>query len=125
MTNADVEQIRSLDAERVAASLTADVPILERLLHPNLGYGHTNTARDTKDDLLEKFRTGRIDYQTLTHEISDVVIEGDTALTVGQMSAMVMSDGRTLDLRSVALCVWVRVGGSWQMIAFQPTPVPR
>lgn len=122
--------VLALDAERYAAFLGSDVERLERLLDDRLGYGHSNTLRDTKAALLEKLASGSLRYHRLDHEVLDVTVANEvTVLVHGTMNASAVSAGTQLELDSVTLSVWVRahagVGAEWRLLAFQPTPRPK
>jgi ketosteroid isomerase-like protein len=49
---------------------------------------------------------------------------GDTALVLGEMNADLTAGGVRKQLRNNALAVWVRDGGTWKLIGYQPTPRP-
>jgi hypothetical protein len=121
-------QVLRLDAERYRAFLAADVERLAELLDDRLGYGHSNTLRDSKSALLEKLGSGSLRYSRLDHDVHEVVVAtADTVLVVGGMSASAVSAGTPLELDSVTLSVWVRdlEDDRWRLIAFQPTPRPK
>jgi hypothetical protein len=121
-------EVLRLDAERYRAFLNADVERLGALLDDRLGYGHSNTMRDSKAVLLEKLGSGSLRYSRLDTEVHEVVTAtADTVLVVGGMSASAVSAGTPLELDSVTLSVWVRESatGPWRLIAFQPTPRPK
>jgi len=123
---ADRERVLALDAERYAAFLGSDVGRLDQLLDDRLGYGHSNTLRDTKAALLDKLASGSLRYSRLDHGVLDVTVaNADTVLVHGTMNASAVSAGTALVLDSVTLSVWVRAGADWRLLAFQPTPRPK
>ena len=121
---ADAAALTALEDRRFAAMLAGDADALEPLLHDRLGYGHSNANRETKASLLEKIRGGVLDYSRIDHPISDILLSGDTAVVVGTMNASVLIAGNPVELNGSTISVWVRQGAGWQLLAFQPTPIP-
>ncbi|MEA9984140.1 MULTISPECIES: nuclear transport factor 2 family protein [Subtercola] len=116
-------EITTLEQRRFAAMLEGDTEALRGLFHDDLGYGHSNGTRETKESLLAKISDGVLDYARIDHPISEILLSGDTAVVVGAMSASVRIAGNAVELNSSTISVWVRSGEAWQLLAFQPTPV--
>jgi hypothetical protein len=49
---------------------------------------------------------------------------GDTAIVVGRMTADVDVQGTPKAIDNLALAVWTRASGTWQLLAYAPTPPP-
>jgi hypothetical protein len=120
-----IEIITALENERFDAMLAADIPTLERLFHERMGYGHSNAARETRSSLLDKIASGALDYRRIEHPIAEVIVDGDTAVVVGEMHATVVLPETTLELAGSTISVWSRSNDEWRLLAFQPTPLPR
>ena len=110
---------------RYAALLAPDLPALERLFHDRLSYAHSSGVRDTKAEYLEKIRSGYYDYSRIDHSAERVDVLGDTAVVVGRMTADLEVQGTAKTIDNLALAVWTRAGGEWQLIAYAATPLPR
>ena len=119
-----VSEVTVLEEERFAAMLGGDAPTLERLLHDALGYGHSNAGRETKATFIAKIAGGVLDYTRIDHPITEILLSGDTAVVVGTMNASVRIAGKPVELNGSTISVWVRAGEGWQLLAFQPTPIP-
>ena len=91
---------------------------------PDLVYTHSTGVTDTLDSYLGKCRDGFFDYHRIDHPIRKIVISGDVALVLGEMNADLTAGGVRKQLRNSSLAVWVRAGGLWQLIGYQPTPMP-
>ena len=46
------------------------------------------------------------------------------ALRVGRMTADLDVDGTPRTIDNLALAVWTRASGHWQLLAYAPTPLP-
>jgi ketosteroid isomerase-like protein len=122
--NDDVRAVLDAEDRRYEALMGPDLPTLERLFHDRLSYAHSSGVRDTRDEYLEKVRSGYYDYQRLDHPVERVEVVGDTALVVGRMTADLRVDGTQKTIDNLALAVWTRAGGEWQLLAYAPTRLP-
>ncbi len=119
-----VAEIKALEDRRYDAMLSNDLATLDQLLSEQLVYTHSNGQRDTKDEYLKQVESGHFKYFAITRPEEEIRVFGDMAMVVGRMVARVTVGGaeRRLDNRSLA--IWIRKGGQWRLVAYQPTPVP-
>jgi ketosteroid isomerase-like protein len=122
--NDDVRAVLDAEERRYAALIGPDLPTLDRLFHERLSYAHSSGVRDTKAEYLEKVRTGYYDYRRLDHPVERVEVVGDTAVVVGRMTADLTVDGTPKTIDNLALAVWTRGTGGWQLLAYAPTQLP-
>jgi hypothetical protein len=122
--NDDVRAVLDAEDRRYAALIGPDLPTLDRLFHERLSYAHSSGVRDTKAEYLEKVRTGYYDYRRLDHPVERVEVVGDTAVVVGRMTADLTVDGTPKTIDNLALAVWTRGTGGWQLLAYAPTQLP-
>lgn len=123
MADSTTDTILGLEERRYQAMVDADVGVLDELCADDLTYTHSNGIQDSKLEYLEKVRSGTLNYQWVKHPVDRVVDEGNVALVLGRMSAEVIVDGDTRQLKSLALAVWAHRAQGWQLIGYQPTPV--
>jgi len=119
-----VKQISELEARRYQAMTDADIATLDRLFAPGLVYTHSDAATDGKQAYLDKIASGDLAYGPLEHPESSIVVHGDSALVFGDMRGEAHVGGQLRVLNSKCLSVWVRTGGNWALLAFQPTKYP-
>lgn len=110
---------------RYRAVVDGDLAVLEELFADELSYAHSSGDVDTRETYLEKLRTRYYVYRRIDHPVDRVVLVGDCALVVGRMVADLEVQGRPKQLDQLALAVWTRARGPWQLLAFAPTPLPR
>jgi Domain of unknown function (DUF4440) len=120
-----VAEVLAAEDTRYRALLGPDLPALERLFHERLSYAHSSGVRDTKAEYLAKIGSGYYDYRRLEHPAERVDVLGDTAVVVGRMNADLEVQGVPKALDVLALAVWTRDDGHWQLIAYASTPIPR
>ena len=118
-------EVLAAEDRRYEALLGPDLPTLEKLFHDRLSYAHSSGVRDTKAEYLEKIESGYYDYARIDHPVERVDVVGDTALVVGRMTADLTVQGTPKTLDVLALAVWTKATGDWQLIAYASTPLPR
>jgi hypothetical protein len=125
MTEDDVRAVLAAEDRRYDALLGPDLPTLERLFHERLSYAHSSGVRDTKAEYLAKIENGYYVYSRIDHPVERVDVVGDSAVVVGRMTADLTVDGTAKTIDNLALAVWTRAEGEWQLIAYASTPLPR
>ena len=120
----DVRAVLAAEDHRYTAMTEGDLPALEELLAPGLSYAHSSGVRDTREEYLAKLRSGYYVYRRIEHPVDRVEVAGDAAIVVGRMTADVDVDGVPKTIDALALAVWTRAGGSWQLLAYAPTRLP-
>ena len=123
-TSDDVEAVLAAEDRRYRAMTEADLPALEQLLAPELSYAHSSGVRDSRDEYLAKLRSGYYVYRRIEHPVERVAVAGDGAIVVGRMTADVDVDGVPKTIDNLALAVWTRAGGSWQLLGYASTRPP-
>jgi hypothetical protein len=125
VTDDVVAEVLAAEDRRYAALLGPDLPTLERLFHDRLSYAHSSGVRDTKAEYLAKIESGYYDYTRSEHPVERVDVVGDTAVVSGRMTADLLVQGQPKSLDVLALAVWTKDTGEWQLLAYASTPIPR
>jgi hypothetical protein len=124
VTHDDAAAVLDAEERRYRAMVDADLDALDALCADQLSYAHSNGARDTKAEYLEKVRSGYYVYHRVDHPVERVEVAGDAAVVVGRMTADLDSNGVRKTIDNLALAVWTREGGRWRLLAYAPTPLP-
>jgi ketosteroid isomerase-like protein len=102
------------------AMLTKDAAALDRLLHPDLTYSHSDGKNQTKADLMKSPDNN----QSITFGETTVRVYGDTALLKGPAEFVSLgSSGTQATAHLNILQVWLKGPQGWQMVARQATKV--
>jgi hypothetical protein len=120
-----IAEVLAAEDRRYEALLGPDLPTLEKLFHDLLSYAHSSGVRDTKAEYLGKIESGYYDYARIDHPVERVDVVGDTVVVVGGMTADLTVQGAPKTLDVLALAVWTRDTGEWQLLAYASTPLPR
>jgi ketosteroid isomerase-like protein len=118
------QEILALESKRFAAMCTDDFVALDKLVHPELVYTHSNAVVDGKASWIESMRSGKVRYKSVAPSDQKVRVYGDTAfITAGAtIEARVGGQQRTMRLRYT--CGWTRTAQGWQFVAWQATLIP-
>ena len=102
------------------AMLTKDAAALDRLLHPDLTYSHSDGKTQTKADILKSPGNN----QSITFGETTVRVYGDTALLKGPIEFVSISkSGTPATVHLSVLQVWLKGPNGWQLVARHSTKV--
>jgi len=119
------KEILAREEQRCAALRAGDAKALEGLLSERLRFAHATALYDDKPTLLSKMESGNIVYKSLSVTEPEVIDLGDTALLISRLTADVLVGGNPRAIDNRTLSVWVKESGTWRLIAYQPTPIPK
>ena len=103
------------------AVLAKDTAALDRLLHPDVTYSHSDGRTQTKADVL----ASPGNTQSIKFGENSVRIYGDTALIKGPAEFVnIGANGTTTTINLNVLYVWLKGPKGWQLVARQSTRLP-
>jgi ketosteroid isomerase-like protein len=119
------KEILALEDVRFKAMVSADVKLLEGLMHDDLIYTHSSAVVDTKASYLESLRGGKTRYKSQKRFEERVRLCGDCALVTGRAEMEAEVNGVHKVLRLRYLDVWTKTPQGWKFIAWQSTSLPQ
>ena len=125
VTDDVVGEVLAAEDRRYRTLLGPDLTALDRLFHERLSYAHSSGVRDTKAEYLSKVESGYYVYQRVDHSVERVDVVGDTVVVSGRMTADLTVQGEPKTIDNLALAVWTKDTGEWQLLAYASTPLPR
>jgi ketosteroid isomerase-like protein len=102
------------------AILKKDAAALDRLLHPDLTYSHSDARTESKADILKALPN----TQSIKIGESSVRVYGNTALVKGPMDFVNITNGAPATINLSVLQVWLKGPKGWQLVARQSTRLP-
>ena len=113
-----------LEAERVwsKAIVSGDAAALDKVLADELSYGHATGASDTKATYIARIKSGAQKYVSFVYDTGqppEPRIYGETATLVASATATSITDGKPNTKHLRFLHVYVKRGGTWQLVAHQ------
>ena len=119
------DDILALEQRRFKAMIAGDAGELETLLHRDLKYTHSSGAVDSKDSYTRGVREKLWDYQSIKTSSETVSVHDDTALVHCRLQIDLEVKGAPRQVDSIALTVWIKDEGRWQVLAVHSTPYPK
>jgi ketosteroid isomerase-like protein len=125
--SADKDVLATMETWR-QAMLKKDKAVFEKVLHPDLTYGHSSGVLETKAQAIDHVINGGGTYTAINLTDTKVVVHGNTALVTGKAEYHERTkENKDTTANLVVLSVWLKGPKGWQMIARQatkPTPPP-
>ena len=116
-----IDEVRGAHARWWKALLDADVAVLDTLLADDLTFHGPSGGTTTKATYLDRLRSGRLAYDSITAAEPLVRVHGVTAIVTGRADILLQSEGqpRTEGLYYTAVYGWA--APRWRMLAWQST----
>jgi ketosteroid isomerase-like protein len=102
-----------------------DRAALEKLLHSDLTYTHSNGRNETKADVVRSVTAGDSTVEAIDFAQNDVRIYGNTALVKGNVDIRNNTGGKSTVAHLNILHVWLKGPDGWQMVARQAIRLPQ
>ena len=122
--SAPLADIESVERARYAAMTRQDIKTLQPMLADDLIYCHSNGRCESKAQLLESIRTGRVRY----HAVNILSLQPRTAagavIVNGSIAVDGAMDGLPIKMQLVYMGVYVRRDGQWRLAAWQSARLP-
>jgi hypothetical protein len=120
------DAIIAAEQARGAALREADIAALERLIHPQMRYVHSNGRVELREEILAGFRSGEVSFPRFitSHHHVQPITESVAVLT-GQIDQTKVIGPRQVSIRLLFQAVWQREDVGWRVIAFQSAVAPQ
>jgi hypothetical protein len=123
-TSDDQKQIAGKVEELRSAMVTPNEIVLDKLLAPQLSYGHSGGKVEGKESLMRSLNSGESDFLDIT--ISDLTVEviGDVGIVRHKLSANTQDKGKERATVNISvLLVWYKLQGTWKLVARQAVKI--
>ncbi|HMK19465.1 MAG TPA: nuclear transport factor 2 family protein [Chitinophagaceae bacterium] len=102
------------------ALLQKDEVVLKIVLHKEVSYGHSNGWIQSKDDILNDFKSGKLTYNNIENNSSAIVKISEKYATVKtNTNAEGLVNGTAFKLTLHIMQFWIKTKKGWQLIARQ------
>lgn len=97
---------------------------LSRMLDDNLLYIHSNGWVETKQDVIENLKTGKLIYRQVTINEAFVRLYNDTAIVTGKGAFSGVNSGTDFGLNLLFTEVYVKERGKWLLASRHANRLP-
>ena len=102
------------------ALLQKDEKALQTVLHKEVSYGHSNGWIQRKNDVLNDFTSGKLDYNKIENNSSAIITISKKYATVKtNTNAEGVVNGTAFKLTLHIMQFWIKTKKGWQLIARQ------
>jgi Domain of unknown function (DUF4440) len=102
------------------ALINKDEKTLTQLLNADVSYGHSNGWVQTKTDIINDLKSGKLSYDKLENISEGIVaINNNWATVRTTTNAEAKMNGNVIQLKLHILEVWLKTKNGWQLIARQ------
>jgi uncharacterized protein (TIGR02246 family) len=115
----DEQQILALLEAGDRALASADVSVLSQIFADDYVQYNAAGQPSTKQEILDKFRSGAIRYPSIISTGRRIRIFGDMAVVHGSENDEVVSGGKRFRVRYLYLDVLQKRNGEWKLVASQ------
>jgi Domain of unknown function (DUF4440) len=122
--SAPLADIESVERARFAAMTHQDIKALQPMLADDLIYCHSNGRCESKAQLLESIRSGRIRYRTVDILSLQPRPAAGAVIVHGSIAVDGAMDGLPIKTQLVYMGVYVRRDGQWRLAAWQAARLP-
>ena len=125
MTTTDtIREVTTASDAWLAALVTGDADVLDRLTTPDFTYVHSSATLDTREFFLDAFRSGRRKYTHYSVDGVDVRTYPGTVVMGGLAHIRLNPRGEETKIETRFISVWVEQAGAWKMAAWHSTRIP-
>ncbi len=117
--NKSQETIAALERQRFEAMTKKDIPFLQDVLAENTTYSHSNGLVENKAQHLENIKSGRITYQEMEVEESEIRIFKKTAVVNGIVQVKGFYKNTLFNIRLGYTDVYIKRKRKWKLVAWQ------
>jgi len=121
--SADEKAVRESLDQFNAAAKAGNAAKLDKLLHPELIYGHSSAMIEDKAACVKALLAGKPNF--VMQPGSTVQVYGKTAVVHGKMIAHVVQQGKPVRIPLDIVQVWVKEGKAWRMVTRHTTRLPQ
>jgi hypothetical protein len=118
------DAVRAAELKRFEAAEKTDLDGLGKMLADDLTYTHSTGVLQTKAQLLDDLKSGKLQFKKIEPADLQVRVFGTTAIINGTAKIAVVSAGQAKDVSIRFTDAWVNRAGHWQMVAWQSTKLP-
>jgi ketosteroid isomerase-like protein len=117
METNDPEIIRA-EHELAKAHLKMDLTVIDALLHNDYAVLQPGGKIETKEEVLDSYRTGNRHWDIAEVDDLDMKIYGDIARVIGLWKAAGTNNGVSFDYQARFLSIWIKENGMWKNDAY-------
>jgi hypothetical protein len=118
-----IDDVRAAQANRIEATLNADVDELNECYADDLVYAHSDGRVDDRGVLLAGIASGRVDYQKIEIVEQGIRVYDGVAVITGSADFLVVAGDQINEMTLSFTSVYVQNDGRWQFASWHSSRV--
>ena len=115
--------IRQVDHERIQAQIAGDAATLDRIYADDYTLVNVSGIVTTKAQRLAAIKSGEIKYESVSVDEVNIRSYGDTAVVTDRATVKLQDKGQDLSGQYRVTLTFVKIKGTWQLVAAQNTRI--
>ena len=120
---AEKEVLAAMDVWK-DAMIKKDQAAFEKVLHPDLTYGHSSGLVESKAEAIKHVVEQPATYTGINFKDTKVNVQGKAATVIGKVDYLERANGKDNVVNLMVLTTWVKGAKGWQMLARQAAKLP-
>ena len=116
---AEIEAVMLAEQTLAVAHVQLDLKQIDHLLHPDYVIIQPGGRTESKQQVLDSYRSGDRHWDAACSDQLDVRIYGESAVVVGRWTANGRNGSEIFDYSARFLSIWVKEDGRWWNVASQ------
>ena len=117
------EEIKIADQAWAKAVKARNGEALDKIYTSDLIYGHSTGNVDTKQKYLDRLKTGKQRYDSMTFESTKILSFGDSAMSHSFVRFTGVNDSGPFDDHLMMVHYWVKQSGAWRLAGHQTAKI--
>lgn len=118
-----IKQIKVAEEQLVDAHVPMDIELIDNLLHPDDAIIQPRGIFETKEQVLDPYRSRLRYWEFARSDQMDIHAYGDAEIAIGWWQANGRNGGMDFDYVVRFLSVWIRQAGLWQNLTSRSTEI--
>lgn len=113
----EAEQVNALHKKKFEWLVKANHDSLNALLADRVNYIHSNGWVQTRQEVLDDMKSGKLNYQSVNIESSEVNVIDVTAIVTGRGVFSGVMNGTAFSVKLLYTEIYIRVGSKWKLVS--------
>jgi hypothetical protein len=119
----NIDFLTKAERDLASAHLTMDLTVIDNLLHRDYSIIQSGGKIETKQEVLDAYRSGNRHWDTAEVDELKVQIYDNMAKVIGRWQAKGSNNGVAFNYQARFISIWIREKGQWQNISYAASEI--
>lgn len=112
----EAEQVNALHKKKFEWLVKANHDSLNTLLADRVNYIHSNGWIQSRQEILDDMKSGKLKYESVNVESSEVNVMGTTAIVTGRGVFSGVMNGITFSVKLLYTEIYIKIDSNWKLV---------